>query len=97
MAAMLNIMFLDFTSPFPFISSVVSLIFLALILVSPMMIIYKLCRNKGKLEDDDFKSKWGFMYYELKTGKAAEFLFFAFFFIRRLGMVLVILLLKDYT
>ena len=67
-----------------------------LVLVWPTIIIWSLLRNRDRLDDNDFKGRFGSLYQGIWTDKPSEFLYNFFFCIRRLLLVIGLVCLRTH-
>ena len=80
----LNIREVSFSTALGFISFISAILVLMLFLFLPIYFAVKLVRNKHKLEDQEFKGKFGGLYEGFKLDSNWTILFYQLFLLRRL-------------
>ena len=95
--SLINLPIVSFKSYGETIQSSMALFFLAVSLVSPVMIYRYLYRNHKYLNKRDFKRQFGQAYKDMRVREKDVLIFPAFYYLRRIWLVLAVLVFNGQT
>jgi hypothetical protein len=78
-------------------SSILAIIIFVCVLIFPFLIWFLLWKKQEKLGSDEFKTRFGSTYFELRTNSRGALLYNVFYTMRRLLFALLAIVAEDYT